>query len=147
MSIVSDSKKIGMKTRTIIIIGFGLIFTIFGTSTFLQWQHADEIQKVSEYHRMMSIPAVTILNQMTINFQMLHVMSVNMVQTEPTGEKYQEFQAKYQKNKGEFEINLQKYRSLTYAQNARGIEYASVMMQNEMQNMSIILKNCFMLMI
>lgn len=133
MSITSVSKGIEMKTSAIIIIGFGLIFTIFGTSTFLQWQHADEIQKVSEYHRTMSIPAVTILNQMTINFQKLHVMSVNMVQTELTDEKYQEFQAKYQKNKDEFEINLQKYRSLTYIQNDRGVEYASVMMQNDMQ--------------
>ena len=133
MSITSVSKKIEMKTRTIIIIGFGLIFTIFGTSTFLQWQQADEIQKVSEYHRMMSIPAVTILNQMTISFQKSHVTSVGMVQTELTDEKYQELQAKYQKNKGEFEINLQKYSSLTHAQNARGVEYASVMMQSEMQ--------------
>ena len=122
-----------MKTRTIIIIGFGLIFTIFGTSTFLQWQQADEIQKVSEYHRMMSIPAVTILNQMTISFQKSHVTSVGMVQTELTDEKYQELQAKYQKNKGEFEINLQKYSSLTHTQNARGVEYAPVMMQSEMQ--------------
>ena len=119
-----------MKTRTIIIIGFG---SIFGTSTFLQWQQADEIQKVSEYHRMMSIPAVTILNQMTISFQKSHVTSVGMVQTELTDEKYQELQAKYQKNKGEFEINLQKYSSLTHTQNARGVEYAPVMMQSEMQ--------------
>ncbi len=123
-----------MKTRTIIIIGFVLIFTIFGISTFFEWQHADEIQKVSEYHRMMSIPAITLLNEMTINFQKLHITSVNMVQTELSDEKYKELQSKYEKNKSVFQTSLKKYDSLTYSQNARGIQYAPEIMQHQMQN-------------
>jgi len=122
-----------LRTKSVIIVGFVVLFVIFGISNFLQWQCAQEIKEVSEYHESMSIPAITILSDVKSSFQFMHFSTLRLIQHDMTNENYQEFQNKYQNDGKSLLINIQKYDSLTYSQNSRGEIFAPVMMQEMMQ--------------
>lgn len=115
-------------------MGFVILFVIFGTSNFLQWQCAQEIKEVSEYHEAMSIPAITKLNEVKSNFQMTHLSAVRLVQHDTTNENYLEFQNRYKNDKELLQMDIQEYDSLTHVQNSKGKVFASIMMQEMMQD-------------
>lgn len=122
-----------MRTKSVIIIGLVVLFVVFGTSNFLQWQCAQEIKQVSEYHEAMSIPAITMLNDVKSSFQMTHLSAVRLVQHDTTNENYLEFQNRYKNDRELLQMNIQKYDSLTHVQNSKGEVFASTMMQEMMK--------------
>jgi signal transduction histidine kinase len=111
-----------------------MLFVIFGISSFIQWEHSQEIKLVSEYHRNMSIPSISMLSKIELNFQMIYMLSVEMIQTNPTDEKYLEFQEGYLFDRDVIDTELKKYGELSFSENSRGELLASPKMQTQMQN-------------
>ena len=122
-----------MRTKSVIIIGLVVLFVIFGTSSFLQWQCALEIKHVSEYHQAMSIPAISTLDQIKLNFQEIHIASIETVESDLIIEHEEEHHS-YQNGKDNFLDNLEKYNSIIFSKNSRGEFIANEMMQEKMQN-------------
>ena len=122
-----------MRTRTVIIVGFLMLFIIFGVSSYLQWENSQDIKDISEYHRNMSIPAIQILNQIEMNFQMMRMLSIQMIQTDVTDENYQEFLEGYKLDEVSIEKDLKKYDQLSFVENSKGESFAPQMMQEKMQ--------------
>ncbi len=122
------------------IFGFMVLFLIFGISSYLQWEYSQEIKNVSEYHKRMSIPSISTLNDIKINFQMIHMLSIEMIQTDVTDERYFELQEGYQIDRVAIEKDLKRYEDLTFAKNSRGELLASAVMQNQMQDYIFIMK-------
>ena len=120
-----------MKTSTAVVVGFAIIFVIFGVSSFLQWQCAQDIKKVSEYHRNMSIPAISILEQTKHSFQEIHIASIETVESDLIIEHEEEHHS-YQNGKDLFLDNLEKYNLLILSKNSRGEFVAEKMMQEQM---------------
>ena len=89
-----------------------MLFVIFGIASFLQWSYSHEIKNVSEYHRFMSIPALTALDEIKLDFQMIHMLSIQMIQTDVGNEKYLKLQDGYQKDRVSIEQTLEKYNNL-----------------------------------
>lgn len=88
---------------------------------------------VSEYHRFMSIPALTTLGEIKINFQNIHINSIQTVQgvlLEHTDEKH----GAYEELREKYDDSVTKYDSLTYSKNSRGEFLAPDMMQQKMQD-------------
>lgn len=104
-------------------------------SSFLQWQCAQDIKVVSDYHRSMSIPAISILEKIRFNFQDIHISSIDAIKTDLISEHVDKHHP-YQTNKDEFLVNVGKYDSLTYAQNSKGEFLAGKIMQEQMQGYS-----------
>ena len=129
-----------MRTRTVIIVGFLMLFTIFGASNYLQWENSQDIKNISEYHRNMSIPAIQILNEIKINFQMMHMLSIQMIQTDITDEKYQEFLEGYQIDRVIIEKDLKRYDQLAFVGNLDGELFAPQMMQEKMQRYVVLMQ-------
>ena len=121
-----------MRTRSIIIFGFVIIFGIFGISSYLQWEYSQEIKEVSEYHRNMSIPAITLLQQIKLDFQTMHNANMQAIKMKPTGENMQELEEKYLESKNSLEQNIQKYNDLSFAKLTNGEFIAPEMMQTQM---------------
>ena len=121
-----------MRTRTVIIIGFVVIFGIFGVSSILQWDYSLQIKDVTEYHRNMSIPAITILQQIKLDFQVMHMANIQTIKMKPTGENMQELEEKYIQSRNSLDKNIQKYDELTFVKNTNGEFLASEMMQTQM---------------
>jgi len=117
-----------------------MLFTIFGVSSYLQWEHSHDIKDISEYHRNMSIPAVDNLNDIKINFQMMHMLSIQMIQTDVSDEKYQKFLKGYQVDKVGILKDLKKYNDLAFVENSKGVPFAPQMMQEEMQISVVIMQ-------
>jgi signal transduction histidine kinase len=111
-----------------------MLFVIFGISSFIQWEYSQEIKLVSEYHRNMSIPSISMLSKIELNFQMIYMLSVEMIQTNPTDEKYLEFQEGYLFDRDVIDTELKKYGELSFSENSRGELLASPKMQTQMQN-------------
>jgi signal transduction histidine kinase len=109
-----------------------VLFVIFGISSFLQWECAQEIKKVSEYHRSMSIPAISILNDIKLSFQEIHISSIETVEKDLVNEN--EGHHSYQENKNKFLDSIEKYKSLAHIKNSNGEFLANEMMQMEMEN-------------
>ena len=122
-----------MRTRSVILIGIIVLFVIFGVSSFLQWQCAQEIKKVSEYHRSMSIPAITILEQVKLSFQEMHIASIKLVESDLII-KHEEEHHSYQNGKDTILDYLEKYDTLANVKNSQGELVAPEMMQVQMQN-------------
>jgi hypothetical protein len=114
-----------------IILGFSIIFSIFASSSYLQWDCAQEIKKILEYHRNMSIPAISLLEKTNMGFQVMHLASIQTVESDPVIDHEADHHS-VQDGKEMFNENIEKYSSLTFAQNSRGESYASKMMQIEM---------------
>jgi len=129
-----------MRTRSIIIIGFVILFTIFGMSNFIQWEYSQEIMDVSEYHRNMSIPAITIIQQIKLDFQMMHMTNMQIIKMKPIEENMQELEEKYWQSKNSLEQNIQKYDDLSFIKNLNGKFLASDMMQSQMLQYVILYK-------
>ncbi|MBT8242360.1 MAG: hypothetical protein HKP34_01425, partial [Nitrosopumilus sp.] len=121
-----------MKTTTVLIYGFVTIFVIFGIASYIQWEYAQEIKNVSEYHKSMSIPAISILDEIELNFQIIHMQNVQMIQLDPEDEKYLEHQEKYKKNLDTINSALLNYDNLASAKNSKGQVLASPSMQTKM---------------
>jgi hypothetical protein len=107
-----------LRTKSVIIIGLVVLFVIFGTSSFLQWQCALEIKHVSEYHQAMSIPAISTLDQIKLNFQEIHIASIETVESDLIIEHEEEHHS-YQNGKDNFLYNLEKYNSIIFSKNSR----------------------------
>ena len=122
-----------MRTKTIIIIGFIIIFTIFGISSYLQWEYSLLIKDVSEYHRSMSIPAISILNQIKSDYQIMHSLTMQMIQIESTDNRYQELEKKYQKFNEDLHNHIQQYDDLTFEKGSDDEFLALPIMQEMMQ--------------
>jgi len=115
------------------IIGFTVIFSIFASSNYLQWDCAQEIKRSSDYHRSMSIPAISILDQIKLSFQEIHMTSIQTVESDPVIE-HEESHHSYDDSKNIFLDNVGKYDSLIFTKNSKSELVASEMMQREMQN-------------
>ena len=116
-----------------IFLGFSIIFSIFASSSYLQWECAQEIKKISEYHRNMSIPAIYLLEKINLGFQSIHLASIQTVESDPVIDHEAEHHS-IQDGKKIFQDSIEKYDSLTFSQNSRGEFFAPKMMQMEMNN-------------
>ncbi len=106
-----------MRTDSILLIGFGILIVIFGISSYYQWNYSLDIKDVSEYNRSMSVPAIALLQQIKLDFQVMHVATVQLTQHDPSSEIYQEFEEKYQESKLSLFNNIQRYDGLAYVKN------------------------------
>jgi len=129
-----------LRTKTVIIVGFVILIGIFGVSSFIQWEYSQEIKHVSEYHRNMSIPAITLLQQIRLDFEMMHMANMQTIKMKPSGENMQELEEKYWKSKNSLEQNIQKYNDLSFAKKSNGEFLAPEMMQSHMLQYSILYK-------
>ena len=123
-----------LKTRTLVFVGLIVLFGIFGVSSYLQWECAQEIKKVSEYHRGMSIPAISILNQFQLNFEDMHIVSVENMESDQISTHVREGHSNYQQSKEDFLDNIEQYDLLSNAKNSQGEFLANEMMQKKMKN-------------
>jgi len=115
-----------------------MLFVIFGIASFLQWSYSHEIKNVSEYHRFMSIPALTALDEIKLDFQMIHMLSIQMIQTDVGNEKYLKLQDGYQKDRVSIEQTLEKYNNLSFVKNMNGEFIAPESMQTQMRDYVIV---------
>ncbi|MCV0401072.1 MAG: HAMP domain-containing histidine kinase [Nitrosopumilus sp.] len=109
-----------------------MLFTIFAISSYVQWEFSQEIKHVSEYHKNMSIPAISILNEIKLNFQMMHMQSMEIIQRGVSDKKIQEIRDAYQVDRDIFDEQIEQYASLSLAKNSRGQFLAPTMMQDQM---------------
>jgi signal transduction histidine kinase len=88
----------------------------------------------------MSIPAIIILDEIKLDFQMIHLLSIEMIQTNVKDKKFLELENLYQEDKDSFDESLEKYYLLSYVKNSEGKEYAPLMMQSQMKNYVSLMK-------
>lgn len=115
-------------------MGFVILFVIFGASSFLQWQCAQDIKDVSKYHKNMSIPAISTLNEIKLSFQQMHIASIEMVEGDLIIEHEQEDHHTYEQNRKKFLDSTEKYDFLAHVKNSNDEFFANEMMQMEMGN-------------
>lgn len=125
-----------MRTNSVIIIGIAILFVIFGISSYLQWECAQEIKKVSEYHERMSIPAVSLLNEIKLDFQSIHIISIENIESVQPNTRVEEGHISFQQSIDDFTDNVEKYDSLSYTKNSQNELLADEMMINQMKNYS-----------
>lgn len=114
------------------IIGFFIILTIFGLASIVQWQLSQDIELVSQYHKNMSIPAITYLQEIKSCYQMMHFTVIQMMQ-EQNNEKEKLLEI-YQTQTEKLNNVLEKYDALTFATDSSDNILASQMMQKQMQD-------------
>ena len=129
-----------MRTRSVIIFGFVVLFAMFGISSFLQWEFSQEIKEISEYHRNMSIPAITLLQQIELDFAMMHNANIQTIMMKPTGESMQTLEAIFLESKNSLEQSIQKYNDLSFVKKTNGEFVAPEMMQSQMLQYVILYK-------
>ncbi len=119
-----------LRTKSLVIVGFAILFVIFGISSFMQWQYSQEIKTISEYHKLMSIPSITVLQQIKMNFQEMHM--ANMMIINGNGlEDTNKFEEKYQKSKNELNKKIDSYFAIAYNVNSNGEYLASTETQEQ----------------
>ncbi|MHA7734629.1 sensor histidine kinase [Nitrosopumilus sp. S6] len=123
-----------MRTRTLMGLGFIIIFVIFGVASYFQLYYSLEIRDVTEYHRNMSIPAITVLNQIQLNYQMMHMATMQMIHEDPSSNTYLEFEKKFKKFDQGLDEQIQKYADLTFTKYSTGEYLAPLMMREMMLN-------------
>ena len=109
-----------------------ILFTIFGISSILQWDYSQRIKEVSEYHKNMSIPAITLLQEIKSDFEMMYMANMQTIKMKPTGENLQELKEKYLESKNSLELNIQKYNDLILTKKTNSEFMASNLMQSQM---------------
>jgi len=91
----------------------------------MQWQYSQEIKEITEYHKLMSIPAITVLQQIKLNFQEMHMANMQTINGASSEHQDKEFAEKYQKSKAELSKNIDYYYSLAYTTKSNGEYIAS----------------------
>lgn len=129
-----------MRTRSVIIIGFTILLVIFGISSILQWELSQKIEQVSEYHRFMSIPAISTLQEIQSTYQLLHHTIVRHIQDMDTHEITNDEMAVYDKQLQNLYDSIEKYNNLIFTKDSSGQFLAPTMMQEQMHNYVVIYK-------
>ena len=114
-----------MKIRTKLSIGFVLIIGLFVGVQSYQYHLIDEISSVSEYHDKMSIPALTILEQISTNFEMMHGSTHSYA--------LKHSKEVYEQDKQNILNLITQYEKLIYAKDSSENYFADPMMQKSMQ--------------
>jgi len=114
-----------VRTKTLVIIGIVILFVIFGVESFMQWQYSQEIMAFSEYRELMNIPAITILQQIKLNFQDMHTANMQIISYQSSDHQHKEFVDIHQESKAKLINNIDDYYSLAYTTNANGEYLAS----------------------
>ncbi|QLH04081.1 hypothetical protein C5F49_01170 [Nitrosopumilus oxyclinae] len=96
----------------------------------MQWQYSQEIKAISEYHKIMSIPSITVLQQIKTNFQEMHMTNM-MIINENGLEDTKKIEEKYQKSKNELNEKIDDYFAIAYKQNPNGEYLASAETQEQ----------------
>ncbi len=91
----------------------------------MQWQYSQEIKEISEYHKLMSIPSITILQHIKMSFQEMHMANMEIASGHLSEMQHTEFEAKYQKSKAELNRNIESYFAIAYSTNPNGDYLAS----------------------
>lgn len=125
-----------MKTTSVIIVGFIILLSVFGVASIMQWQLSQDIEHISQYHKHMSIPVITYLQEIKSDYQMMHFTVIQSLQNET---KNQELDAKYQKQLEKLYVHLEEYNSLAFVK-VSDIFLAPQMMQEQMQNYVVLYK-------
>jgi len=68
----------------------------------------------------MSIPAITLLQEIKSDFEMMYMANMQTIKMKPTGENLQELKEKYLESKNSLELNIQKYNDLILAKKTNG---------------------------
>jgi len=80
----------------------------------------------------MSIPAITLLQEIKSDFEMMYMANMQTIKMKPTGENLQELKEKYLESKNSLELNIQKYNDLILTKKTNGEFMASNWMQSQM---------------
>ena len=91
----------------------------------MQWQYSQEIVTFSEYRELVNIPAITLLQQIKLNFQDMHTANMQMISYQSSDHQHKEFADMYQESKAKLNKNIDDYYSLAYTTNANGVYLAS----------------------
>ncbi|MHA7647980.1 ATP-binding protein [Nitrosopumilus sp. S4] len=127
-----------MKTTSVMIIGFIIVLSIFGISSITHWQLFQDIEHISQYHKDMSIPAITYLQEIKSHYQRMHFTVVQILQSQTENE---ETHAKYQKQLENLDLSLQKYDSLAFVKDSAGVYLAPSLMRDQMKNYVTLYRN------
>jgi len=114
-----------LRTKSLIIVGFVILFVIFGIASAMQWQYSQEIKEISEYHKLMSIPSITVLQHIKMNFQEMHMANMQLINDGLSEKQEIEFLEKYEKSKAELNKNIESYYSIAYSTSPNGEYLAS----------------------
>lgn len=116
-----------IRTRTTLILGLSIIFTIFAISNIVQWNYSQDLKAVSEYHNSMGIPSLDILDDINLSYNKMHLESQqillgveNLIESDNTRANY--YNA------------LQQYNFLTYEKNSNNEYFSHPTMINMMQS-------------
>lgn len=127
-----------MRTRSVIIIGFVMLLTIFGIASVVQWQLSQEMRQSSEYHISMIVPAFIILDEIRSNFQALY-FTTNQIMIHEVNENHnldEEHQILLEKTMK----SIDNYSQLAFVRDSKGDFIATPMMQKTMQNYASLYK-------
>lgn len=91
----------------------------------MQWQYSQEIKEISEYHKLMSIPIITIIQQIKLNFQEMHMINMQMINDQTSHDHDKEFAEIYQITRAELNKNIDHYYSLVHTTKSNGEFVAS----------------------
>jgi len=80
----------------------------------------------------MSIPAITLLQEIKSDFEMMYMANMQTIKMKPTGENLQELKEKYLESKNSLELNIQKYNDLILAKKTNDEFLVSNLMQSQM---------------
>lgn len=117
-----------MKIRAKLSIGFVLIIGLFAGVQSYQYQLINEISSVSEYHDKMSTPALTILEQISTSFEMMHGS------THSYALPHEHSKEDYDQNKQNILNLITRYDELTYVKDSSENYFADPVMQKSMQD-------------